>query len=676
MDDSQDIYITEDEFRRRYEYKSSDLLGEGGFAQVYKAYDKQFNEFVALKFYNKGEKGKYDVLHEMKDSRGFSHKNIIRVHDAFVVRCEQAGIYSYVQIGVLEYANGGNLRDFIDTKPPEGKFIKVLTEILEGLKYLHSEKGIIHRDLSPENILMYLDGEKWIPKISDFGISKKLDFVSTAVDQKKSTQLLGKIEYMAPEQFYPEKFGIGGKISTNVDLWAFGIILYELFMHRTPFGDKTGDNPVSAIQSITNDSVHNIGDIPYPYRKVIERCLVKEAWKRVKNAEELISILTINEGQLKVKSRKTIPIEELKKKTVNLKWAGISLGAVILIIGGYLAIEKLSGPTSMKSANETDSVMKHEKYSVKLNELSNKTKSVPAISELDLDKKNRIQIIRDSISVFLAKKQFSGAKIFYEKLPEDLKSDSELKLLYRQSSISLAALTLNNLIQNKDFKKGKEYFKELKDPVKKNPEIVRLYKKIISSIAIDSLIKEGNSYYENKNYDKAESSFKLVIANYDSKNYVADSMIKRIDVLISSVGPDKNTNPPTKDCLQQYSGSNLKVGESPDPMKIKLLSICLTVSKMNITLEIQPLKDPVTIHNPLSNDAFYIEFDNGSQQLKLKDVRGVITNRKLINPKATKVELEFDRLPKDVKTFNLMEGKNQKDTNQQYWNFKGIRLVE
>jgi hypothetical protein len=111
-------------------------------------------------------------------------------------------------------------------------------------------------------------------------------------------------------------------------------------------------------------------------------------------------------------------------------------------------------------------------------------------------------------------------------------------------------------------------------------------------------------------------------------------------------------------------------------MKIKLLSICLTVSKMNITLEIQPLKDPVTIHNPLSNDAFYIEFDNGSQQLKLKDVRGVITNRKLINPKATKVELEFDRLPKDVKTFNLMEGKNQKDTNQQYWNFKGIRLVE
>ncbi|HBE40424.1 MAG TPA: hypothetical protein DDW27_04340, partial [Bacteroidales bacterium] len=72
MDNLQDIYISEADFRRRYEYTSGDLLGEGGFAQVYKAYDRQFHEYVALKFYNKGEKGKYDVLHEMKDSRSFA----------------------------------------------------------------------------------------------------------------------------------------------------------------------------------------------------------------------------------------------------------------------------------------------------------------------------------------------------------------------------------------------------------------------------------------------------------------------------------------------------------------------------------------------------------------------------------------------------------------------------
>ena len=82
MTDPKDIFIAEADFRKRYKYSPDDLLGEGGFAQVYKAFDRQFEEFVALKFYNKGKQGKYDVLHEMKDSRSYSHKNIIRVHDA------------------------------------------------------------------------------------------------------------------------------------------------------------------------------------------------------------------------------------------------------------------------------------------------------------------------------------------------------------------------------------------------------------------------------------------------------------------------------------------------------------------------------------------------------------------------------------------------------------------
>ena len=79
MSDTSQIFISENDFRNRYQYTPKDLLGEGGFAQVYKAFDKQFKEYVALKFFNKGEEGKYDVLHEMKDSRKFSHKNIIRI---------------------------------------------------------------------------------------------------------------------------------------------------------------------------------------------------------------------------------------------------------------------------------------------------------------------------------------------------------------------------------------------------------------------------------------------------------------------------------------------------------------------------------------------------------------------------------------------------------------------
>ena len=246
MSDNKEIFISETDFRSRYQYSSSDLLGEGGFAQVYKAYDKQFNEYVALKFYNKGEQGKYDVLHEMKDSRKFSHKNIVRVHDAFVVRFEHTGGYSLVQVGILEYANGGNLRDFINTKPSESRFVEVLTGILSALEYLHSDKKIIHRDLSPENILMYIEGENWIPKIADFGISKKLDFISDSSDSKKSTQLLGKVSYMAPEQLNSSPTGPWS------DVFSVGVMLFEMLTGHSLFSAK---NSMVSIYKILNDNI-------------------------------------------------------------------------------------------------------------------------------------------------------------------------------------------------------------------------------------------------------------------------------------------------------------------------------------------------------------------------------------------------------------------------------------
>jgi serine/threonine protein kinase len=675
MDDSHDIYINEDDFRRRYEYKPSDLIGEGGFAQVYKAYDKQFHEYVALKFYNKGEKGKYDVLHEMKDTRTFSHKNIIRVHDAFVVRFEHAGTHSYIQVGVLEYANGGNLRDFSETGQSEDLFIKVLSGIVEGIKYLHTEKGIIHRDLSPENILMFVEGDKWIPKISDFGISKKIDYDSFGKNSKKSTQLLGKIEYMAPEQFYPEKFGIDGKINTNVDLWAFGIILYELFMHKTPFGSKTGDNPMSGIHSIINDPVVGMNEIPLPYRKVIEMCLVKKAGRRVQNPEEIISSFKKSDRQSEKNQVKTITITELNKDTKILKRVGIILAVTIVCIAGYFAVNNLSKPATTVIVNEIDSLMKVKKYSEALlltDKLSDKKKGIPEIAALV--KECRIQLSRDSITALLLDKKFSLATTYFEKLPEDFKSDSGLVLRYRQSAVSLAKDSLNSLINNKDFLAGREYFLELNDQVKRDLEIVSLYNNMISCAAIDSLIKEGNREFEYKNYIQAKIAFNSVLVKYDSKNQIAVSMIRKIDGLIKSPEPEKIIIPSSSDCLQKYSGSNLMVSESPDPREVTLISICITASKMNITIEIQSLKSQYTIYNPLSNDAFYIEFDNGKQQLKLKDVLGVVTNRKLTNPKPVRVELEFNRLPAEVKTFNIIEGKNQKDKNKQYWNFKGVRL--
>ena len=297
MSSAEKVVVSEQDFRKRFLYEQRDLLGQGGFARVYKAYDRQFEETVALKFYTNTDADKYDIISEMKNSRKFTHKNVIRVHDACIVRfINSFGVAEDVQVGILEYANAGNLSDFLQAGPSEEEFKNVVVGILQGLNYLHTEKGVIHRDLSPDNILMFKDQDKWTPKIADFGISKHVDVKTINLgNQKVSSELVGKMEYMAPEQFDPHKYGVNGRISTTVDLWAFGIVLTEIFTHATPFGDRnSAQNPMEIMHNVLNAPLPSqINKIPEPYRQVIQKCLVKKAGNRVKSAKELIDLLSV-----------------------------------------------------------------------------------------------------------------------------------------------------------------------------------------------------------------------------------------------------------------------------------------------------------------------------------------------------------------------------------------------
>ena len=289
------IVVSEENFRERYNYNPDTFLGEGGFAKVYRAHDQQFDETVALKFYTKTDVHKYDIISEMRNSRRFTHQNIIRVHDACIVRFTSSfGVAEDVQVGILEYANGGNLSDFLKNRPSEEQFKQVMIGILQGLHYLHTEKRVIHRDLSPDNILMIREGKEWIPKIADFGISKQTDLKTLNLGAAHaSTELIGKMEYMAPEQFDPRKYGIDGRITTNVDLWSFGVMLTEIFTETSPFGEgTTGQNPMQVVQNVLNNPLPpQISDVPEPYREVIRRCLVKDARHRAQTSTQLIDLL-------------------------------------------------------------------------------------------------------------------------------------------------------------------------------------------------------------------------------------------------------------------------------------------------------------------------------------------------------------------------------------------------
>ena len=281
--------MTIEDFKDRYKYDpEKDLLGSGGFAKVYKAYDAVMKRDVALKFYYGDLSEKYGVLAELKKVIRFNHPNLIRYYDATLLEAPNAyDSRAKVQVGVLEYANAGDFNDFMKTFPSLKQINKVAKGILYGLAHLH-ENGVVHRDIKPQNLLLSKRNGEWIAKIADFGLAKRIEHQSAA-----SSQLLGTMEYMAPEQFDPRKYGINGKLSTNVDLWSFGVILYEMFTGEPAFGSRTeGISHEQLMLGIMQKDIYTgLDNIEQPYRFMIERCLEKNAAERVRSAQELIDIL-------------------------------------------------------------------------------------------------------------------------------------------------------------------------------------------------------------------------------------------------------------------------------------------------------------------------------------------------------------------------------------------------
>ena len=290
------------DFTKRYQFDpQKDFLGKGGFSKVFRAYDTIRKREVALKFFYGSISDKYDIIGEINRMDDLVHPNVIRHYDATIIESKSViGELERIQVGIMEYANAGDLTDILKAK---SKILiqKMISDILDGLKYLH-DNGIIHRDLKPKNILLaHPEGGKLMAKIADFGISKRIGLD----DRVESTQLLGSVEYMAPEQFNPKKYGIEGQTSTNLDLWSLGIIIYELFTRTTPFGNRsTGLSNEEILSNILfKDIVIEYNLLEEPYRTIVKRCLMKNANERVQNPDELINILN-----------NVVSVEDLKDK--------------------------------------------------------------------------------------------------------------------------------------------------------------------------------------------------------------------------------------------------------------------------------------------------------------------------------------------------------------------------
>ena len=196
----------------RYEYNpGTDLIGTGGFGKVFRAKDVVFNRMVALKV-STSENTVYNLIEEARKGMELRHKNLVSYYDAFVLKSiSVTGENLETQVGVMELCSG-DIAGLNWNELSEKQQITIAKGILSGLHFLH-QAGIIHRDIKPANVLLAKEGNRIIPKLTDFGISKERGAKSASV-----SRVVGSFAYMAPEQFEKEK-----RIDYNTDLWAFGI---------------------------------------------------------------------------------------------------------------------------------------------------------------------------------------------------------------------------------------------------------------------------------------------------------------------------------------------------------------------------------------------------------------------------------------------------------------------
>jgi serine/threonine protein kinase len=295
--------MTYEEFRKRYHYEPSKLnspehdedfgrLGEGGFGAVFKGWDTIENQWVAIKVSPvRADQRDLSLQREVEIANQLPrHSNIARYEF-----CERfTTVFGVVDMAVLKFYKEGNLAELLrKTSLTQDEKDSIISGILSGLAHLH-HYHMAHRDLKPQNILITRTPYgKYVPLITDFGLSKVVrgeDLVATSTAFLNST-IGGSVYYMAPEQL------ANNRMRFNVDLWAFGVILYELMTGQRPFigdsgaGSETDRSQI--IQRINNVELPSqFSAIPDPYQTMIRQCLIRDVDQRVHTANALLQLFS------------------------------------------------------------------------------------------------------------------------------------------------------------------------------------------------------------------------------------------------------------------------------------------------------------------------------------------------------------------------------------------------
>jgi len=256
-------------------YKILSKLGEGGMGVVYKAEDLTLGRTVALKFLPPDsvdtEDDRTRLVHEARAAAALLHPNICPVYE--IAEAEGRTFIS------MAYIEGRSLKDRIAEGPlPLEEALVRARQIGDALASAHV-KGIIHRDIKPGNVMLLPDGR---PILMDFGLAK----VAGTTKLTRTGTTMGTVAYMSPEQV------LGKQADHRSDIWALGVVLYEMVSGKVPFG---GDYEAALLYSILNEDPEPLSgegkDAPAGFDGIIAKALAKDPARRYQRAEELIADL-------------------------------------------------------------------------------------------------------------------------------------------------------------------------------------------------------------------------------------------------------------------------------------------------------------------------------------------------------------------------------------------------
>jgi serine/threonine protein kinase len=245
-------------------YRLVALLGRGGMGEVYRADDLTLDQPVALKFLPEGVGTDPDKLaqfhNELRTARQVSHKNVVRLYDL-----GETGGRRFL---TMEYVDGEDLASLLRRigRIPQDKAIELARQLCAGVAAAH-ERDVLHRDLKPANVMIDGDGNV---RITDFGIA-----TSGMAGTATAGVFAGTPQYMAPEQLN------GQPASVRTDLYALGLVLFEIFTGRRAYDAKTlGDlKQLHDTGSVATPS-SIVRDLDPAVERVILRCLDKDPQKR------------------------------------------------------------------------------------------------------------------------------------------------------------------------------------------------------------------------------------------------------------------------------------------------------------------------------------------------------------------------------------------------------------